>query len=826
MRTMRDVLADQLAKKVQAHGLVIWEDREGEYVDVASSMAPEGVRFEAFDGSWYELRRRLESAFAAERRSNLLVYTPAAVEEDPLAEMRDAGAEFKRRLSTLVRQCLKGHLPPGRISAIADNARTLTQAEMALESVGETDMRLVGVFGARSPIDMLADIFTGVYDGRLDAAAVWDAVAALARETVGGEVGESPDALRDDLFQHLLLCDIAQAIGGLLPDALATAWRAPSSSCLRNAHDLLARLRATPDGESVYRRLAVKADARLALGDHLKWSPGLDKAVATPAIESVLLAQSIQFLQVGGHGDALDMAERRLGVSPWASVPASEWGGKWRAVQAMARLYAELCEADPPIAEGPGRMLGWYVEQGWRVDQAHRRLELARTELGTFGDLESALSEARTAYEGWLDGLLDVFVCSVAEQTLDIDGLIRQGKVHDRFVADSGRRTAYVWVDALRYELGVELADALRQIAENVEIHGAVAAVPTITSVGMANLLPSAASGLTVGLDGERIHVSVAGTRVSTVGHRRDLLRARHGTVADLDLNEASQKGERALGNVIGDADLVLIRSQEVDSAGESGLLSVAWTHFQTVINLLASVIARLAQCGIDRVVISADHGFIALGQTLGTQRTVDAPDGAVGTTKRRVFIGRGGTPNQATVRIPLASCGISGDLDLIVPRGLAVFRAGGSRQFFHGGVSLQELIVPVIVAELAKTPEPQKLQIDIKVAGKRITTGVFAATLSFDGNLFTNEVTVRVVAGSGRGPSIARVISGDGYDRDTGSVTVSTGRPSVLTFQVTENLDPNTQVNLQVLDARTGRKLASESVPVAAPVIVEDQLD
>ena len=154
------------------------------------------------------------------------------------------------------------------------------------------------------------------------------------------------------------------------------------------------------------------------------------------------------------------------------------------------------------------------------------------------------------------------------------------------------------------------------------------------------------------------------------------------------------------------------------------------------------------------------------------------------------------------------------------------MFRAGGGRQFFHGGLSPQELIVPVIVVDLTRAPEPQKLQVGITVAGRRVTTGVFAATLSFDGDLFTNEVTVRVVAGSGGGPPVARVVSGDGYDPDTGSVTVSTGRPSVLTFQVIQNLDADTVVDLQVLDARTGRKLASESVPVAAPVIVEDQLD
>ena len=426
---MRELLADQLSRKVQAHGLVIWVDREGEYADVASSIAPEGVRFEAFDGSWYELRRRIESAFAGERRSTMVVYTPAAVEEDPLAEIRDAGAEFKRRLSTLVRQCLTGRLPLARISAIAENARTMSEAEAAVEGAGETDVRLVGVLGARGPIDMLIDILTGAADDRLNSAGVWDAVATLAKETVGSDVVGVSDELRNGLFQHLLLCDIARVIEGSLPDALAAAWVEPSAAHRRRARKLVERLRATPDGLSAYRRLAVVADARLALVDSLGWRPGLDDTVGSPAIEDISFTRSIQLLQEAHHKDALDIAERRLEVRPsWISDPASEWGGKWRTVQAIARLHAELAKADPPAAEGPGRMLAWYVEQGWPVDRAHRRLELARTELGTFGDLEDALTAARIAYERWLDDLVSLFVSSVADRALDTDGLIRPGR--------------------------------------------------------------------------------------------------------------------------------------------------------------------------------------------------------------------------------------------------------------------------------------------------------------------------------------------------------------------------------------------------------------
>ncbi len=112
-------------------------------------------------------------------------------------------------------------------------------------------------------------------------------------------------------------------------------------------------------------------------------------------------------------------------------------------------------------------------------------------------------------------------------------------------------------------------------------------------------------------------------------------------------------------------------------------------------------------------------------------------------------------------------------------------------------------------------------------VAGGRVTTGVFAVTVEFHGDLFTSEVTFRVVARGGgtAAESVARLVSGDGYDPETGSVTVQADRASVLTFQVTSNLERDSQIELQVLDARTGRRLAEAVASVAAPVVVEEDL-
>jgi hypothetical protein len=56
--------------------------------------------------------------------------------------------------------------------------------------------------------------------------------------------------------------------------------------------------------------------------------------------------------------------------------------------------------------------------------------------------------------------------------------------------------------------------------------------------------------------------------------------------------------------------------------------------------------------------------------------------------------------------------------------------------------------------------------------------------------------------------------------------VTLSGDRASVLTFQVTANLSKGDRIDLQVLDAATGRTLAKQTAAVAASIIVEDDLD
>lgn len=83
-------------------------------------------------------------------------------------------------------------------------------------------------------------------------------------------------------------------------------------------------------------------------------------------------------------------------------------------------------------------------------------------------------------------------------------------------------------VDALRYELGVELEKLLAEIGP-VELYPACAQLPTITPVGMASLLPGAQSDLTLEYEKDTLIPKLKGTTVSNVNQRMDILQKRYG---------------------------------------------------------------------------------------------------------------------------------------------------------------------------------------------------------------------------------------------------------------------------------------------------------
>ena len=837
MSRLRDHLATELAKKVRNSGLVVWDDADSAYESVAELVVPEGVALLRYEGSWFELRRALEPFLSQPSCPSVVVYVPAKPpDQDPLEEARQAGRVWSMTLRSLLRGALKGELTDLRIDALAKQTKTIAEAEAVLDCGSAVDARLVSTFRTTDLVAIACEVLAADLKPVVESGEVRHLVAESLSSFFGMTVDErDATLLRASVFRGVVIGALSEAAVDI-PEA----WRSTFGGSVKSTHatrcaDVLRRLR-EPRFADMQRALGDAADRDLAVRERLVWSAQLAACDATPAIEEVAFDAALRLLAANEPADAAAIAATRLRTSRWAQ-PATHNGApigpehpnrRWNALLRIADLKRLCADTRPANDATSDEVLKWYSSEGWRVDRAHRLAELARIGLGHLAGLDEHVSASRADYERWLDAVCTVSTNACVKSGLSQLKAMRQGDIFETIVSKRTDKMAYVLVDALRFELGQSLCERLGAGGDRAQstITDAVACAPTITPVGMSAVLPGAATGLSLAISGGALVVTLDGAVMKTVPDRIGTLRQAVGDVLEIDFTNLVARSDAQLKEEIQAVDLVVVRSTDIDAAGESGRIGSAWRTVDDFLDDLTSQLFRLGRLGIERAVVVADHGFIVLSQQLSSGRVLERPSND-GELHRRCWIGKGGVTPDGAVRFTAEALGVGGDVDVVVPKGLAVFPSSGSRQFFHGGLSPQELVIPVIEVALQQTTLASSghPKVTVAVAGRGITTGVFAATLSFSGDLFASEVAVRVTARTGKDAKpCARLVAGDGYNAEGGTVTVSS-EPSVLTFQVVADLDKSTPVFLHVEDARTGMELVPpKKVAVVSNVKVEDE--
>ncbi len=143
---------------------------------------------------------------------------------------------------------------------------------------------------------------------------------------------------------------------------------------------------------------------------------------------------------------------------------------------------------------------------------------------------------------------------------------------------------------------------------------------------------------------------------------------------------------------------MVLVTSQEIDELCEADNIAQARFQMDGVLGHLRRGVRVLSDLGIKTIVLAADHGHL-FADEVGEDMKIEAPGGQTEDLHRRVWVGIGGNSEPSYLRTPLKSLGVDSDLDLATPWTFACFKSkGGARAYFHGGLSPQELIVPVVV--------------------------------------------------------------------------------------------------------------------------------
>ncbi|KXX66334.1 BREX-1 system phosphatase PglZ type B [Marichromatium gracile] len=356
------------------------------------------------------------------------------------------------------------------------------------------------------------------------------------------------------------------------------------------------------------------------------------------------------------HGPRRDWLWSRMGLSPLVS--------------ALAHL-AELATRSRqlPTGQSPGQLAKSYQDGGWRVDAAALR---AMGAVQTKADLDAVAAAVRAIYLPWVEDS----ACRLQDAVRAAGGLGSTLKVPS-VVAGASDRLCTVFVDGLRYDVAIDLRERLEAYGK-VELEARWTSLPSVTASGKAWCSPI--SHLVAGDKANQDFTPrVADDGKPLSAHNFRKLLAEQGI---------QTLGSHATGDPAGRA---WTEAGDLDHYGHAHGTRLA----RDLDNQLAQVLERISelqQAGWRRFRIVTDHGWLLIPKGLPKselpKHQAETKWGRCAILKEHAY----GT----SLTFGWSWCG---GVQVAYAPGAASFIAG--KEYDHGGLSLQECLVPVLYLEI-----------------------------------------------------------------------------------------------------------------------------
>jgi len=828
MHPLHDYVVKQLAEKLKSRKVVVWYDVRREFAPfiaevrggartsneaVAVTVAGFAARLAEYDGSMFELRAVVEPYVSSDLPECMVIYIPGCERDrrgSVLMELEKAGECYEPQLKRLARNVLRQRYTDGVIDEMLAPER-VTYEDLARASSdtssSEPPSILKSIFHDASGHDGLlgAWLASDARDAEIETKEASRELTKLVLSRLGLQLCEDAALakLRSITLRYILAGEFRSDLN-CAPPAPLDAVPAPNTKDeLTAVRELARQLRKSfPE---VYSTMADRVEAELGLRDARIPPDGLGSIDTFRFEERALLAHCGDLVAEKQFDQALAIISGRE-HSFWLDRDVGR-KAQWEACRRMAELGRLCVGVRGAISKAGGDANAWIdaytSKDGWfRLDQAQRRLEAWVANLDD-DPQERPLGVVRSAYEDTCRAMADGFTRAMERANWTVSESLHQTHIYSEVVTERPKPVAYFLVDAMRFEMGIELSERLPKTTE-VIVRSAIGALPSITPIGMAALQPGASSSFSVVEQGSTLGVRIETAFLPDLAARKKFAAARVPNLVDVSLDELLSLQPSRLAKKIDGAQVIVVRSQEIDHAGETGFTFQARQVMDTVIDNLARAIRKLAAAGVEHAVVTADHGHLFFPSDRDESMRIDSPGGDEVDLHRRCWIGHGGATPAGCVRVSAAELGYDSDLDFVFPVGTGVFKAGGDLAFHHGGPSLQELVIPVLTVRM-KAPGP-----DRSTAGPVTATGVpdavtnriFSVTIQLDEKnlfLFSSELVVRplLISSGKQVGGVGMAIDAD-LDRATGCVKLQPGKPVTVAFLLSDESAPSLRIVVQ----------------------------
>ena len=335
----------------------------------------------------------------------------------------------------------------------------------------------------------------------------------------------------------------------------------------------------------------------------------------------------------------------------------------------------------------------------------------------------------------------DELIESELENKWNIELIDNQDNFYKNYVNNIVRkndrdRVAVIISDALRYENAVELRDVLNKNTKGtIELKAMVGSLPSYTKLGMASLLPHKI------IEYKNNRILVDGISSEGTENRRKILLNGHSDSLVFKFSELMEPKRDIVRDIIKGKRVIYIYHNKIDDTGDKASSeSNVFDAVQSTIKDIDKMIKRLGMSlNVTNIIVTSDHGFIYNREHLESidkLETKDFDKDKIIESNKRFILSEEDISIKNTHKFSMNSI-VESDKNMYVyvPMGDLRFKSqGGGVNFAHGGASLQEIVLPVLVynhirqdSDLdRKGIEHGKVEITVLDSHKKITANTF----------------------------------------------------------------------------------------------------
>lgn len=425
--------------------------------------------------------------------------------------------------------------------------------------------------------------------------------------------------------------------------------------------------------------------------------------------------------------------ESAVDVNSWIRQrKQSHWYGEfehlYEAIDAAAQLLNELNQADLTM-DSLTQGIQKYCHSWFRLDQLYRKFVYHVRQSAESSVMESLCDLVENHYvNNYLLPLNDRWQLLVdATEKWSAAEVTLQRKFFSHWIEPflkKNRKILVIISDALRYEIGEELLRLIRsEDRYEADLEAAMTMLPSYTQLGMAALLPNGSLSLT---DKGNVEVDEQSSQ-GLVNRQKQLDRALPKRATAVKADELMQLNQEDRRSLVRNHDLVYVYHNRIDATGDKrDSEERVFEAVEDTLKELIQLIKKLVNANVSNILITADHGFIYQNRSLDESdfASVEPQGEEILFRDRRFILGRGLENNSSLRKFTSQELGLSGDLEVQIPKSINRLRRKGSgSRFVHGGASLQEIVIPVLKINKKRQSDTALVEVDIIRGSSSIIT-------------------------------------------------------------------------------------------------------